>query len=85
MAHILAQNPYCNYYYPKPKYLLLGYLDPLGIMLLSRWGPPYGYRLPNEIVKALAYGWESHYPEGPSTQISGFQIPETSQISQFGT
>ena len=28
--HILAQNLYCNYYYPKPKSLIIGYLDPLG-------------------------------------------------------
>ena len=25
--HILAQNLYCNYYYPKPKYLIIGYFD----------------------------------------------------------
>ena len=28
--HILAQNLYYNYYYPKPKYLIIGYMDPLG-------------------------------------------------------
>ena len=28
--HIFAQNPYYNYYYPKPKCLILGYMDPLG-------------------------------------------------------
>ena len=28
--HILTQNLYYNYYYPKPKYLIIGYLDPLG-------------------------------------------------------
>ena len=27
---ILTQNLYYNYYYPKPKYLIIGYLDPLG-------------------------------------------------------
>ena len=27
---ILAQNLYYNYYYPKPRYLIIGYLDPLG-------------------------------------------------------
>ena len=27
---ILAQNLYYNYYYPKCKYLIIGYLDPLG-------------------------------------------------------
>ena len=27
---ILTQNLYHNYYYPKPKYLVIGYLDPLG-------------------------------------------------------
>ena len=26
--HILAQNLYYNYYYPNPKYLIIGYLDP---------------------------------------------------------
>ena len=28
--HILTQTLYYNYYYPKPKYLTIGYLDPLG-------------------------------------------------------
>ena len=27
---ILTQNLYYNYYYPKPKYLIVGYMDPLG-------------------------------------------------------
>ena len=31
--HILTQNPYYNYYYPKPKYLIIGYMDPLGCVL----------------------------------------------------
>ena len=26
--HILTQNLYYNYYYPEPKYLIIGYLDP---------------------------------------------------------
>ena len=26
--HILIQNLYCNYYSPKPKHLIFGYLDP---------------------------------------------------------
>ena len=28
--HLLTQNLYYNYYYPKPKYQIIGYLDPLG-------------------------------------------------------
>ena len=28
--HILTQNLYYNYYYPKPKYPIIGYMDPLG-------------------------------------------------------
>ena len=28
--HILTQNLYYNYYYPKPKYLVIGCMDPLG-------------------------------------------------------
>ena len=28
--HILTQNLYYNYNYSKPKYLIIGYLDPLG-------------------------------------------------------
>ena len=28
--HILTQNLYYNYYYPNPKYLNFGYMDPLG-------------------------------------------------------
>ena len=33
--HILAQNQYYNYYYPKTKYLIIGYLDPLGLQSIS--------------------------------------------------
>ena len=33
--HILAQNLYYSYYYPKPKYQIIGYLDPLGYALES--------------------------------------------------
>ena len=29
--HILAQTLYYTYYCPKPKYLFVGYLDPLGL------------------------------------------------------
>ena len=28
--HILTQNLYYIYYYPNPKYLNIGYMDPLG-------------------------------------------------------
>ena len=34
--HILTQNLYYNYYYPKPKYQIIGYLDPLGKQLGKR-------------------------------------------------
>ena len=29
-THILTQNLYYNYYDPKTKYLIIGYVDPLG-------------------------------------------------------
>ena len=29
--HILTQNLYYNHYYPNPKYLIIGYMDPLGL------------------------------------------------------
>ena len=32
--HILTQNLYYNYYYPNPKYLIIGYMDPLGSVLI---------------------------------------------------
>ena len=35
---MLAQNLHYNYYYPKPKYLILGYLDPLGKLCLGSLG-----------------------------------------------
>ena len=28
--HILTQSQHYNQYYPKPKYLIIGYMDPLG-------------------------------------------------------
>ena len=28
--HILTQDLYYNHYYPNPKYLIIGYMDPLG-------------------------------------------------------
>ena len=33
--HIPTQNLYYNYYYPNPKYLIIGYLDPLGKSITS--------------------------------------------------
>ena len=41
-SYILAQNLYHNYYYLKPKYLTIGYMDPLGYLrnpgpLEARW------------------------------------------------
>ena len=35
--HMPTQNLYYNYYYPKPKYLIIGYLDPLGKPQNSRF------------------------------------------------
>ena len=29
--HIPTQNLYYRYYYPNPKYLIIGYMDPLGM------------------------------------------------------
>ena len=37
--HILTQNPYYNYYYPNPKYLIIGYMDSLGNMINTYFGP----------------------------------------------
>ena len=33
--HILTQNLHYKYYYQNPKYLIIGYLDPLGSFLES--------------------------------------------------
>ena len=33
--HMPTRNLYYNYYYPKPKYLIIGYMDPLGQELIS--------------------------------------------------
>ena len=37
--HILTQNLYYDSYYPKPKYLITGYLDPLRILQGARFPP----------------------------------------------
>ena len=42
--HILTQNLYYNYYYPNPKYLVIGYMDPLG---------PTMYLVPSSINQTL--------------------------------
>ena len=34
--HIPTPNLYYSYYYPKPKYLIIGYLDPLGRGISSK-------------------------------------------------
>ena len=31
--HIRTPNLYCNYYYPNPKYLIIGYMDHLGLFM----------------------------------------------------
>ena len=30
----LPKSLYYNYYYPKAKYLIIGYLDPLGLVII---------------------------------------------------
>ena len=35
--HILTQKVYYNYYYPNPKYLIIGYMDLVGYMGVI-WG-----------------------------------------------
>ena len=35
--HILTRNLYYNYWYPKPKYLIVGYMDPLGKRCKETW------------------------------------------------
>ena len=37
--HILTRNLYYDYYYPKPKYLIIGYMDPLGYIRGISIGP----------------------------------------------
>ena len=34
--HILTPNLCYNYYYPKPKYLIIGYLGPLGSLEMTQ-------------------------------------------------
>ena len=34
-SYILTQNLYYNYHCPKPKHLIIGYLDPLGFNVLT--------------------------------------------------
>ena len=40
--HILTQNLYYNYYYPNPKYLIIGYMDPLGLFHPQVLKPTHG-------------------------------------------
>ena len=35
-GHIFTQILYYNDYYPKPKYLIIGYLDPLGEVIRAK-------------------------------------------------
>ena len=49
--HILTQNLYYQYYYPNPKYLTIGYMDPLGLVFPGAAWVSY------KIIPALsAYG-----------------------------
>ena len=40
--YILTQNLYQNDYYPNPKYVIIGYMDPLGIWDPGRFGVENG-------------------------------------------
>ena len=46
--HIPTQNLYYNYYYPKPKYLIIGYMEPLG-----RWCLRNGRFIPSLVATSL--------------------------------
>ena len=39
--HILTQNQYYTYYYPKPKNLIIGYMDPINLNLMYPYIPLY--------------------------------------------
>ena len=45
--HILTPNLYYNYYHPNPKYPVIGYMDPLGLLSLQKFkAPPLGQLRP---------------------------------------
>ena len=50
-SHLLAQNLYHDSYYPKPKYLIIWYVDPLG-------GTGSGRRARVEQACVLDWGWK---------------------------
>ena len=55
--HILTQNLYYKYYYPKPKYLTIGYMDPLGLegfIVFSGWSLDMTGKSSEKLVKIAA-------------------------------
>ena len=65
--HVLTRNLYQNYYYPNPKYSIIGYMAPLGppraLRHTENHGPVIGTRLIPDRVDL---------PKGPRIQIVRF-------------
>ena len=54
------QNLYYDYYYPKPKYLITGYLDPLGLSSLRKGGVATGNSTMQGFIGLDTVFWEVH-------------------------
>ena len=78
--HILTQNLYYNYYYPNPKYLIIGYMDPLGMIILGI-NSPEPFPVLQSLVPVLcqakspqALHKRSTYPYGGQVGPKGVQM-----------
>ena len=74
--HILTQNLYYNYHYPKPKYPIIVYLDPLGYCIsltiyVPRLPVQYAFRVrPVQVVMSLCLKARFLSPRYPRKKIS---------------
>ena len=53
--HILTQNHNYNYYYPNPKYLITGYMDPYGMLLIILKGFSFKAMLHESMLYVYMY------------------------------
>ena len=71
--HILTPNLYYNYYYPNPKYLIIGYMDPLGFTAETLPGKSYQgvarsfMFLSSSIWRIKGLGWLGCPPPKPNS------------------
>ena len=80
--HIFTQNLYYNYYYPNPKYQIIGYMDPLGNMSYD-FVAACNIVLLRRTLRVQATGHSHMLPQNPLSETASIKIPTTQLLGTW--